>query len=122
VENLCHKLQVIHASESTLSVTLDESVKVVRQHIVCCIISGISFEQQTFKKFIQLQVILNKNIDIYFLLTMLFAVSGLLFMFFEETYIHMIVLFFHVITLKSVEHYKGLIIVFVAVKVFEPRN
>lgn len=53
---------------------------------------------------------------------MLFAVSGLLFMFFEETYIHMIVLFFHVITLKSVEHYKGLIIVFVAVKVFEPRN
>lgn len=59
VENLCHKLEVIHVSESSPSVTLDESVKIVRPHIVCCIVSGLSFGQHTYKKFIQLQVILN---------------------------------------------------------------
>jgi hypothetical protein len=46
-------------SESAPSVTLDDSVKAVRPHIVCCIVLGISFVQHTFKKFIQLQVILN---------------------------------------------------------------
>ena len=45
--------------EATPSVLLDESVRAVRPHIVCCIVSGISFVQHTFKKFIQLQVILN---------------------------------------------------------------
>jgi hypothetical protein len=59
VEKLCHKLEVIHMLESTPSVILDESVKAVRPHIVCCIVSGISFVQHTFKKFIQLQVNLN---------------------------------------------------------------
>ena len=59
MENLCHKLEVIHVSESTPSVMLDESVRAVRPYIVCCIVSGISFVQHTFKKFIQLQVILN---------------------------------------------------------------
>jgi hypothetical protein len=57
VENLCHKLEVIHVLESTPSVMLDESVKAVRPHIVCCVVSGISFVHHTFKKFIQLQVI-----------------------------------------------------------------
>lgn len=85
VESLCHKLQVIHALESMPSVTVEESVKVVRQHIVCCIISGISFVQHTFKKFIQLQVILNENIDhTYLLLTIVSAVLVLLIMFFEK--------------------------------------
>jgi hypothetical protein len=79
VENLCHKLHVIHALESTPSVTVDESVKVVRQHIVCCIISGITFVQHAFKKFIQLQVILNKNTSrTYLLLSIISAVLGLL--------------------------------------------
>lgn len=59
MEDLCHKLEVIHVSESTPSVLLDESVRAVRPHIVCCIVAGISFVQHTFKKFIQLQVILN---------------------------------------------------------------
>jgi hypothetical protein len=68
VENLCHKLQVIHVMESTPSVMLDESVKVVRPHIVCCIITGISFVQQTLKKFIQLQVICESNTDHTYLL------------------------------------------------------
>jgi len=59
VENLCHKLEVIHVLEAAPSVLLDESVKAVRPHIVCCIVSGVSFVHRTFKKFIQLQVILN---------------------------------------------------------------
>jgi hypothetical protein len=59
VENLCHKLEVIHVLEAAPSVLLDESVKAVRPHIVCCIVTGISFVHHTLKKFIQLQVILN---------------------------------------------------------------
>jgi hypothetical protein len=46
-------------SGSSPSVMLDESVRTVRPHIVCCIVSGLSFVQHTFRKFIQLQVILN---------------------------------------------------------------
>jgi hypothetical protein len=56
--------------ESTPSVVQDEAVEVVRRHIVCCIITGISFVQRTLKKFIQLQVIHNINMDhIYLPLT-----------------------------------------------------
>lgn len=62
VENLCHKLEVIHMSEAMPSVLLDESVRAVRQHIVCCIVLGISFVQHTFKKFIQLQTKLHDTV------------------------------------------------------------
>jgi hypothetical protein len=63
VVSLCHKLVVTHVTESTPSVVVDEAVKLVRQYIVCCIITGVSFVQNTFKKFIQLQVIQNISMD-----------------------------------------------------------
>ncbi|XP_069691422.1 leucine-rich repeat-containing protein 47-like [Periplaneta americana] len=62
VDTLCHKLQVVHVTDSTPSVKIDESVKTVRPHIVCCIISGVNFVQDNFKKFIQLQTKLHDTV------------------------------------------------------------
>jgi hypothetical protein len=73
VGSLCHKLESTHVVESMLSVVVDEAVKVVRQHIVCCVITGVSFAERTFKKFIQLQVIQNINMDYIYLLSLGFT-------------------------------------------------
>ncbi|KAJ9578384.1 hypothetical protein L9F63_005390, partial [Diploptera punctata] len=62
VEQLRHKLHVIHVTDDVPLVSLDETVKVVRPHIVCCIISNVSFSTDTFKKFIQLQTKLHDSV------------------------------------------------------------
>ena len=56
-DQLCHKLLVMHLKDSVPAVILEDAVKTVRPHIVCCIVPNVSFTTDSFKKFIQLQVI-----------------------------------------------------------------
>ncbi|XP_059490080.1 leucine-rich repeat-containing protein 47-like [Neocloeon triangulifer] len=56
VEDLCNKIAVLHVGDDTLKViSEDETVKLVRPHIVCCIIRDVKFTTETFRSFIQMQ-------------------------------------------------------------------
>ncbi|XP_067015352.2 leucine-rich repeat-containing protein 47 [Anabrus simplex] len=62
VEQLSHRMQVIHVSDSTPIVRIDEVVKSVRPHILCCIVRNIAFTEDSLKKFIQLQTKLHDTV------------------------------------------------------------
>ncbi|PSN38760.1 Leucine-rich repeat-containing protein 47 [Blattella germanica] len=62
VDQLSHRLQVLYVSDEMPVVTLDEAVKTVRAHIVCCVINNVSFTPESFKKFIQLQTKLHDTV------------------------------------------------------------
>ncbi|KAK3908645.1 Leucine-rich repeat-containing protein 47 [Frankliniella fusca] len=55
VEDLCNKINVMHVTDSTPAITVDKEVLSVRPYIVCCIVRGLSFNPDTFKKFIKMQ-------------------------------------------------------------------
>jgi hypothetical protein len=57
VTQLSHKLHVLHVTDTTPNVIIEEeSVRLVRPHIVCCVLRGVTFSMQSFRSFIQLQV------------------------------------------------------------------
>lgn len=57
-----YTINVIHATDDGLQIIVEEAVKTVRAHIVGCVVAGLEFDEQTFKKFIQLQSKLHDNI------------------------------------------------------------
>lgn len=52
--NAKHTIYVKPADEG-FKVVVDGSTKSIREHIVCCIVNGVSFTETTFKEFIKLQ-------------------------------------------------------------------
>lgn len=62
IEELCHLMSVIHFGDETPNVKITDQVKTVRPHIVCCIVHGLSFTEENFKKFIQMQTKLHDTI------------------------------------------------------------
>ncbi|XP_071448041.1 leucine-rich repeat-containing protein 47-like [Hetaerina americana] len=62
VDNLCNKLKVLHLVESTPAVKLMDAAKLVRGHIACCIIRNVTFNEESLKKFIQIQTKLHDGI------------------------------------------------------------
>ncbi|XP_049840577.1 leucine-rich repeat-containing protein 47-like [Schistocerca gregaria] len=62
IEQLCHKMEVIHVSDSTPSVKIIDGVKSVRPFIVCCIVRNLNFTPDSFKKFIQMQTKLHDTV------------------------------------------------------------
>lgn len=57
-----HKIKVIHASDDSVKVIVLEDVKTVRAHFVGCIIKNLEFDEEIFKKFIQLQTKLHDSV------------------------------------------------------------
>ncbi|KAF7998312.1 hypothetical protein HCN44_009710 [Aphidius gifuensis] len=62
IENLTHKVQVLRLADETPVIKLNDIVKNVRPHIVACVIRNLSFNNDTFKKMIQLQNKLHEGI------------------------------------------------------------
>lgn len=62
LDNLCDKMYVLHCSDDIPNVKIIDSVKAIRPHIVCCIVRGLSFTEETFKKFIQMQTKLHDTV------------------------------------------------------------
>lgn len=52
--NYKYKINVKTANEE-FNVKIDNSVKNIREYLVCCIIENVSFTETTFKRFIQIQ-------------------------------------------------------------------
>lgn len=62
VENLAHKLRVLKVIDDTPVIKLVENVKTIRPYIAACIVKNMSFTEESFKKFIQLQTKLHDGI------------------------------------------------------------
>ncbi|KAK9886439.1 hypothetical protein WA026_016717 [Henosepilachna vigintioctopunctata] len=60
VHGFKYKINVLHAKD--LEVIVSKNVENVRKHILCCVVTDISFNEDSFKKFIQLQNRLHKDI------------------------------------------------------------
>lgn len=57
MSELCDKINVLHVSDDTLKViSEDETVQLVRPHIVCCILRDVTFTEESLRAFIHLQV------------------------------------------------------------------
>lgn len=61
-ESLCDMMQVLHFKDETPNIKINDSIKNVRPHIICCIVHGLSFTEESFKKFIQMQTKLHDTI------------------------------------------------------------
>lgn len=57
-----YKITVKHADENGIKVVVMDDVKNIRPHIITCIISGLRFTEETFRKFIQLQSKLHDSV------------------------------------------------------------
>lgn len=55
VNQICNRIEVMRVTDDTPTVVVDKEVKSVRPYIVCCIVKGLSFTADSFKKFIKLQ-------------------------------------------------------------------
>lgn len=62
VESLAHKLRVLKVVDDTPVIKLMEDVKSIRPYIAACIVKNLSFTEESFKKFIQLQTRLHDGI------------------------------------------------------------
>ncbi|XP_065335566.1 leucine-rich repeat-containing protein 47-like [Cloeon dipterum] len=63
ISDLCNKISVLHVTDDSLKViSEDESVKLVRPHIVCCIVRDVKFTAETFRSFIHLQTRLHDTL------------------------------------------------------------
>jgi len=62
VENLAHKLRVLKVIDDMPVIKLMENVKTIRPYIAACIVKNMSFTEESFKKFIQLQTKLHDGI------------------------------------------------------------
>lgn len=61
-ESLAHKLKVLKVVDDMPVIKLMEDVKNIRPYIVACIVKNLSFTEESFKKFIQLQTRLHDGI------------------------------------------------------------
>ncbi|XP_011867263.1 PREDICTED: leucine-rich repeat-containing protein 47-like [Vollenhovia emeryi] len=61
-ESLAHKLRVLKVADDTPVIKLMEDVKVIRPYIAACIVRNMGFNEESFKKFIQLQTRLHEGI------------------------------------------------------------
>ncbi|XP_071558811.1 leucine-rich repeat-containing protein 47 [Temnothorax nylanderi] len=62
VESLTHKLRVLKVVDDVPVIKLMENVKSIRPYIAACIVKNMSFTEENFKKFIQLQTRLHDGI------------------------------------------------------------
>ncbi|XP_003494147.1 leucine-rich repeat-containing protein 47 [Bombus impatiens] len=62
MEILTHKLKVLKVTNDTPLIKITKYVKNIRPYIAACIVRNISFTEDTFKKFIQLQTKLHDGI------------------------------------------------------------
>lgn len=62
MEQNTHKLHILKVSDNVPVIKVVETVKKVRPHILGCIIKNLSFTEESFKKFIQLQTKLHEGI------------------------------------------------------------
>lgn len=46
---------IVKPADEGFKVVVDNSTKSIREHIVCCLVNGVSFTETTFKEFIKLQ-------------------------------------------------------------------
>ncbi|XP_026730440.1 leucine-rich repeat-containing protein 47-like [Trichoplusia ni] len=61
--DLCHSMKILHVEDDILRVKINESlVSAVRPYILCCIVHDLSFDETSFKKFIQLQTKLHDTV------------------------------------------------------------
>ncbi|CAB3220335.1 unnamed protein product [Arctia plantaginis] len=61
--DLCHALKILHVEDDILRVKIVESqVASIRPYILCCIVNDLSFDETSFKKFIQLQTKLHDTV------------------------------------------------------------
>lgn len=61
-DDLSHKLQVLKVTDDTPVIKIMEHVKNIRPYIAACIVRNITFTEDSFKKFIQLQTRLHDGI------------------------------------------------------------
>lgn len=62
IEKLTHELKVMKITDETPKIEIIEKVKIVRPHIIACIVRNMTFTDESFKKFIQLQTKLHDGI------------------------------------------------------------
>lgn len=60
-EDFKYTIQVHYAKDNT-KIILNESIKTVREFLVACLVSNLSFTEETFKKFIQIQNKLHETV------------------------------------------------------------
>lgn len=57
-----HTIRVKYAKDNNLKIILNESVKSVREFFVACLVHNVNFNEENFKKFIQVQNKLHENV------------------------------------------------------------
>jgi len=62
MDSLAHKLKVLKVANDTPVIKVTEDVKSIRPYIAACIVKNISFTEESFKMFIQLQTRLHDGI------------------------------------------------------------
>jgi len=62
MDSLAHKLKVLKVANDTPVIKITEDVKSIRPYIAACIVKNISFTEESFKMFIQLQTRLHDGI------------------------------------------------------------
>ncbi|XP_033217797.1 leucine-rich repeat-containing protein 47-like [Belonocnema kinseyi] len=62
IEKLTHELKVLKVTDEAPKIAITEQVKAVRPHIIACIVRNMTFTEESFKKFIQLQTKLHEGI------------------------------------------------------------
>ncbi|XP_011692981.1 PREDICTED: leucine-rich repeat-containing protein 47-like [Wasmannia auropunctata] len=62
VDSLAHRLKVLKVADDTPVIKVTEHVKIIRPYIAACIVRNMSFTEESFKKFIQLQTRLHDGV------------------------------------------------------------
>ncbi|KAF5303288.1 hypothetical protein FQA39_LY10027 [Lamprigera yunnana] len=57
-----YKINVQHCTNDSLKIVIKDEVKGIRPHIIACLILGINFNEDTFKKFLHLQTKLHDTV------------------------------------------------------------
>ncbi|KAF5288704.1 hypothetical protein FQR65_LT11969 [Abscondita terminalis] len=57
-----YKVNVLHFTNDSLKIVVQEKVKSVRPHLIACLVLNLAFTDETFKKFIQLQTKLHDTV------------------------------------------------------------
>ena len=58
----CQTIEVLGFNEEYPEITVDDKVKDVRPHLVCCYVSGLDLVGDNLKKFLRLQIKLHKGV------------------------------------------------------------
>ena len=62
IERCAHKMHILKVSDSIPVIKITEDVKKVRPHVLGCIVKNLTFTEESFKKFIQLQTKLHEGV------------------------------------------------------------